>query len=748
MSGTISAVVASVALAFLILGFVFGWVRGYQKSLARFIIVLVVAVVAFFITPALTNGLLTLDISGLGIKIGGGTVTSVKDLITQLINSISQVKELVESSPTLKAFIDAIPAMIVNVLLFTLLFFLLKWISMIIYGILAATVFNKKKMEGKNKIKLLGAGIGVVQALLTVAILLIPLFGFVNIASNLNAEAEAASSTSATAYAVSYNENVSESEDGGISLDRATEVASEYVSAFRNTWIVKVYSAVGVDKLSVSVFDKLSEQKVNNVQTNLTKELTVAVKMVPSLQELTSSGMKIDSKFVNAVEKALDTAYESDIVSNIVNEVIVSASTKWSNGETFIGMSKPAVSDDASVNAIVDTLLSAMKNAKAIDIESDLKSIVNVMNILVDQNVFDAVSNGEDAAKDVLEIISKENSNIVADLINALKDSPELVQVLPKIINTGLDFVYDALETTIPEGQEDQYKISENITSMTWGLDAENIQSVLKNIASIYSDFSNKESSENTIEVISLEKLGIALNSMRNSAVMNAPGGKLLESLLNSEMISSVIDSTTRTRLINAWSISDTTDPNYVNYASTFKGIGDMVEVAKTLSEASSPKESIEVALNAITSEGVDTSVMESLLSSENLQNAGLDADTANAVSDVVNEITDGLSGLTEEEKQQEIEGIAAALDIIVQTQNAESGTIDTIDSEAAEDLVDAIAGSTIILDLIDSSANVNGAVDTNKLDSETKTNLEAAIDGNSGLSADQKDALKAMLGI
>ena len=75
--------------------------------MARFIIVLVVAVVAFFITPALTNGLLTLDISGLGIKIGGGTVTSVKDLITQLINSISQVKELVESSPTLKAFIDA-----------------------------------------------------------------------------------------------------------------------------------------------------------------------------------------------------------------------------------------------------------------------------------------------------------------------------------------------------------------------------------------------------------------------------------------------------------------------------------------------------------------------------------------------------------------------------------------------------------------------------------------------------------------
>ena len=151
---SISATIASVALACLILGFVFGWVRGYQKSLTRFIMVLVVAVIAFFVAPALTNSVLMFNLTKYNVTVGSKTVSNVKELIIEYISQIDKVRELMQSSPTMKEFVTALPAMLVNVVLFTVVFFILKYISMIIYWIIAGVCFNKKKLEGKNKIKL------------------------------------------------------------------------------------------------------------------------------------------------------------------------------------------------------------------------------------------------------------------------------------------------------------------------------------------------------------------------------------------------------------------------------------------------------------------------------------------------------------------------------------------------------------------------------------------------------------------
>ena len=248
-----------------------------------------------------------------------------------------------------------------------------------------------------------------------------------------------------------------------------------------------------------------------------------------------------------------------------------------------------------------------------------------------------------------------------------------------------------------------------------------------------------------------MEKIGKIFDSMRNCNIFSGAGKNILNSILSSDIVSGVVSSETRTQLVNAWDITDKTNENYIDYATTFKGIDDMIEVAKTLSESTlNAKESISTALEAITSEGVDSSVMENILSSENLKNAGLDESTAKAVGDVVSEITDGLKNTTDEQKKAEIEGIATALDLIVQTQNTTS-TIDTISQESATEIVDAISGSTIILDLINTSTDVSGAVDTSKLDTDTKTNLQSAIDSatTSGkLTEEQQAKLYAMLGI
>ncbi|MBQ7579113.1 MAG: EI24 domain-containing protein [Clostridia bacterium] len=750
MSGSsISAIIASVALVLLILGFIFGWMRGYQKSLTRLVIVLIVAVGAFFLTPVISNAVINFNISGFGIKANGETVETVKDYIIALLSQIKEVKEALDSSSTLTAFIQQMPIMIVNVVVFPILFFILKWLSMAIYAIFAFTVFSKKKMENKNKIKLLGAGIGTVQALVATLVLLVPLFGFVSIASNISANANSSSSTS-VAYQTSTNYEVAES--GGISIDEATTYVEKYTTAFNNTWVVKIYRAVGGEKLSIAVFNNLSTQKINGVETNLTKELTTASKLIPAISNLTSSKIKVDTKLADSLEDIIDVAYESDVLGNVINELIQSAAKEFaSDSGEFMGIKRSDIVSDASIDDILKTMFTSLSETEAINIKSDIKSVVKIINTLSINGVIDAVNSEADAKNAIMDILADEDKSLIADLIDNMANSSVLRSVLPKIINKGLDYVYEVLDTSIPEGEEENYKIAENISSSAWILEKDNIQSIFSNIATIYNDYSNKTSTQSVIEVISMEKIGKVFDSMRNCNIFSGAGKNILNSILSSDMVSGVVSSETRTQLVNAWDITDKTNENYIDYATTFKGIDDMIEVAKTLSESIiNAKESISTALEAITSEGVDSSVMENILSSENLKNAGLDESTAKAVGDVVSEITDGLKNTTDEQKKAEIEGIATALDLIVQTQNTTS-TIDTISQESATEIVDAISGSTIILDLINTSTDVSGAVDTSKLDTDTKTNLQSAIDSatTSGkLTEEQQAKLYAMLGI
>jgi len=752
MSGSsISAIIASLALVVLILGFLFGWMRGYQKSLTRLIIVLIVAVAAFFITPLFTDAVLGFNISGFNIRINGELMTSVKQFITTMLNSVEEVREALEASPTLEAFILALPAMIVNTILFVIIFFLLKWISMAIYAIFAFTIFSKKKMENKNKIKLLGAGIGVVQSLIVILVMLVPIFGYVAIGSNLAESASAVSSTSYSATSTSAENTASMPK---ISLDEATGYVTKYTTAFDNTWVVKMYRVFGADKLSIAVFNELSKQNVNGTETNLSKELTIASKLIPIASKYANTNtIEVNSKLTADMADAIKIVYgekaeDKTVMGQIINEVAKHAATKLANDEEFLHIKISNFTTDEKIVDIIKTACTAIKNTDSINLKSDLLAGVNTLSALVNNGVVEAVKNAEDVKAAIIDILADNTKTLVADVINAMAESSIATSVMPKIINTGLDYVYDTLSIDT-SSNPDEYKIDDVIEPSVWQADSSKIQAVFANVASVYSAYDNRETA-NAIEVIDFAKIGVALDSMRKSEIFSTPGKNILNALLSSDMIDGIVPTDTISSLVAAWD-KEEGDDGYINYASTFEGLGKMVKAASAISnisETADTKKAISDALNAITGEGVDGAIVEEILSSENLQNAGLSEDTASAVSEVVSEITSSLSGMGDEQKAKEINGIATALDIINETQQTESGTISTIDSEKAEEIVNAISESTIIMDLIENSSNVNGAVDTNKLDSGTKGNLGSAIDNNDSLNADQKAALKAMLGI
>ena len=67
----ISTVIISLFLLILLAGFLFGLGRGFNKSLVRLLIVVAMLVATFFIVPIITEAVMTIDISGMGINISG-----------------------------------------------------------------------------------------------------------------------------------------------------------------------------------------------------------------------------------------------------------------------------------------------------------------------------------------------------------------------------------------------------------------------------------------------------------------------------------------------------------------------------------------------------------------------------------------------------------------------------------------------------------------------------------------------------
>lgn len=744
----ISATIASVALVFLILGFVVGWVRGYQKSLTRFIIVLVVAVVAFFITPVITEAVLDFNLAKYGVEVNGQAVATVEDYLIAQISQVGEIAELMESSATLRAFVTALPAMLVNVVLFTVLFFLLKWISMLIYWIFAGIFFNKKKLEGKSKVKLVGAGVGTLQALIALAILLVPLFGFANIINTVQNEFDQANSTStavvANAAAVS-DTAPSENENEDIQIEETVNEVSTYVGAFENTWVVKVYSAFGIDKLSVSVFNELSKQEVNNVTTNLTTELSAVAKILPYAQNLLNGGSEINTGFVNNVDRIIDSAFSSPVLENIVSEVISSASAKWANGETFLGLEMPKIENNEGINNVISNVFNSLQNSTVATIRTDTDAIVSVLRILTEDDIISAMNSGN--TSDILNALSNENKNTISDLVGAMLVSNTLKDVLPDILNVGLDYVYDALEIEVPAGQESSYKITVSADEVNWNTETAKIQTILGNIARVYADYDinyvqanqGKPESEQVslIEVIDFAKIGQALDSMKTSQLFGGPSQKIFESLLDNEMLSGIIPEATRTELKQNWA--------NINMEATFTSLNEMVNLAIKLSDStqSIAKDDIANVLETIVSDGVSSGVIESILSPDNLQSAGLDETTANSVSEVVSEITSSLAGKPEQEKQNEINGIATVVEIISKTQLSD----ETVVIENTDETIESIANSTIITGLIESSSSVIGGLDlSNKIDETSKTNLETSINNNQTLTQTQKEALLGLL--
>lgn len=449
----ISTVIISLFLLILLAGFLFGLGRGFNKSLVRLLIVVAMLVATFFIVPIITEAVMTVDISGMGINISGKAATSVGNIVVLLLESIPGISDIA-GTDAYATIINVVPQMILNIVLFVVVFLLLRFISMIIYWIISGICFSKKKTEGKNKHRLLGSLVGVVQNFIIFLAILVPVVGVVNILGDVEATVN---QPETTLTAVQVSDSGTDETPSGDEQVPATVNIQDIVEEYNSTWVAKFLQAVKLDQACQFVFDDLTTIKEGDVEYNL-KEETLSVSVVAKdVMELLDLG-ELDfsnPQTITLLQKIVNHSYEGKLSANLIDEIVPIAVSKWVNDEPFFGIALPTV--DGVDPAVIKTLLTSV--AASDSIKDALISTTNLVSSLMN------------TAQDIVAENGDIDLDKVGDLLNELTQDESTMNIAKDIVQSNLDSILDSVLPT-PEDPNDTtaqtYKdmISETIDSI------------------------------------------------------------------------------------------------------------------------------------------------------------------------------------------------------------------------------------------------------------------------------------------
>lgn len=781
-AGLIPTAVISLFLVCIILGFLFGWFRGFSKSLVRFIIVLAVTVLAFFVVPSITTAVLKMDISKLNINIGGVSAVTLGDLIIDLIEQVPIVQDLIESSPTLASVITLVPQMLANVVLFIAFFFIFKWFSMIIYWIIAGIFFSKKKIGDKDRHKFVGAVIGTVQGLLVAIVLMVPVFGVVEtsrpMVEAIRAEQASESSSesteeSASGFTYTVNEEGSSEIPGGEGSSETpggegsgetseeeknnkntkqtvydvTDETGKYVDAFDKVWIVKVMKALKIQDLSVTMFDNLTTVKDRDLEVSLRNEIKVVASAYPGLSGLIYGDADIENaETYDNVKESFDKLYASPVLSGVVSELVPKAATRWSDtslaeeDRKFCGIAKPDFGD-AATNRVFDALLLNLASQNdSEELKKDIDTSIDVMKLCCTSGIVTAVKHNGD----LMEVLLKDtNENLVSNIIDLALNSSTLKECLPDIINLAMSKVYTALNIT------DAPEINGKLTTEEWQTEKLVLQNVFNNVLRLY-DGINKGTKEgkNALDCLDFAALGRAFDGLRSSKLLSEGSLTIMTKLMDSDFVVGAdvtIMASFKEKMTAVWN-----DPT-VKMEDTFVAVQNALVLAKDLknAEAEITPDNIGEIINGLKdNETLKGTVNEILNNEETMKNLGLDETTAGVVKETISSVINHeYNAEAGEDIQKDIDAISEVYNVANKVMSSETEV--TLEKTDTDKLVESIANSTVIKENLTKADSKVGNLDFTKLDEGTKTNLKESIsDTNNNLTEEERNALLALFGV
>ena len=756
------SIITTIVLSLVAVGFLLGFLRGWKKSLIRGCMILGSLIASIFLAPAISSWLLDKLVVGTSF-VGFGLSVDMENIVGELVGDGAFVTDLFSATETTTDLTIALINVLMNVIAFLVIFVLLYLITLIIYWIVAIVmrVNDKKKADNLEEgeetkpeteekgasywwLKVLGGGIGILSSLMVCFVLLTPVFGVMNVCDKFLSTSEkqtasAVDTSSLVCGELYYTENETIGQVEGY-IQKYAEIRGVYNKSFIGGFL----NYTGINFVGKSTFNYLTNVNANGLKVNITNELVSLVSAYNIYKEnfVENEFDLANNESLESVLDIYDIANESEIVQSYIEEFIPKFCERWIAGEKFLGIAMPIKGE---FEPVAKEVLKVFNTTNTTRIQSNVEAIVGVIQVANNNDVIKDVREGQD----LIDILTASDV-LVKEAELQLASTPELKRAMPKIMQEFIEIAYAEIVGG-NESFEQEELTNQEIDSINWKTEAESMQGLTSSLLSVFNAIDGN--ADVSVMAGELSNVGKAIDHARNSVILNKPFQKFIEGFVRSEQVK--LSEDVKASLLkpiaakNADGTENTDckwfDETY-SFETTFSAIGEAAKVAYSIVSGVGD-------LNLETLAGVlkDTlanddfkSTINEIIESNAIQNMLGDNAAANVLTDMVDTVVN--SANTEADIEN---AIAAGQEIVNIVNDATNGGKLTLAGETEEEkiveanaIVEKIASSDIVLELINTSSSTQGVAKDLGGDAEI---LKQAINTNTNISAGDRLILQML---
>ena len=449
------------------------------RGLSKGIVATAVRTVFIFI-----SGLLAIIIA---LPIGKAISKTFINEVNSFIGSeLPQVKELIAISPVTEDLMVGIPAVVISPIIYVVLFLILLLVMLI------PAHFVKKLINDKfpkiPKLGWAGALCGVLTGVMAFVFLFAPTVGTLSMVGDVSGVVVNLFDNDDSAETLEMPEEsesikLLSSADAGPAGTKQKEenVYDSVIVPITDNFLVKFVSGVG----GKAIFNSLTVLEVKGENVSISKEFAVMADVVSDLMPVFSGSEPSEwtEKEINGIKNAAKTLNNSEIVSEMLADIISAASKKWANDEKFLGISMISTGKD-SIDSFLRELFLSFSDSTSKTIGKDFTTLADVFGVMQRYDMLSALTS-EDS--DITAGITKDG--FISGLLEVITKNDRFKGVTAAVINLGVQETVEILN--VPETDSEVY--DKFISGVAESINDANASSVpldaLKN--TVYNEFTD-----------------------------------------------------------------------------------------------------------------------------------------------------------------------------------------------------------------------------------------------------------------
>lgn len=725
----IFAIVSSVVLLLLLIGFGLGMMRSWCRALIRLGITIADLIISLIVAPLLCGAFIGKFASGTTVTIFNFSV-DFEDVATKLFGENASV-----DLPLFTSEITEIAKVCMNVVLNIVIFlimFLLIWIcSYIIYGVIVIVVKVAANKEGKNQQEpeIVGRVIGGFEGLVTMMIIIfsvmIPVFGAMGVCNSFLEKGKSTDVPVASAYspgsliAGSYYYTDDEK------IGQVETVIKSYASlkrAYDKSPFGAVCNVFGISKFGEVVSGALTDVNYKGKKLDFSDEAVALSKSYKVFKQefIKQSFDYKNNESIEGLSSLVNEISNSKMFSSLVEAVVPVAAERFADGDKFLGIQ---IKVDEQYQVIISDCLKVFQSTKSFSrIRFNVETMIDTIKILNDYELFEKLK-----TENPLDYLA-ENENLLSDVVISLSATDEMKNNIPQILNDGLVVVYNNF---VGDGNMQKADIS-GVTITDWESEAQTMARIVNILLNQFKAINDNGSENNLIAV--LPEIGKAIDLARNSQILSANIKNLMLGFISSEKFNlsdENMKNTIRSFVENNWDPEENPD---FKFEDAFARVCEITDILKEVLETGkmSIDDLLDCCKSMLSSDEVRSFVSEIIENSNFFeQNSNFSSDSLAAL-EVVSEL---VQNGTLDNLDKDIDAAGALLNLALGSEE-----------KSADDVVDLVADSDLIKGLISEevvseNAAVREVLDKNIPD-EVKQDLRSAVSSSEKLTEDEKEML------